>query len=119
MKTSAVLLGSLLPAAAMAQNITFLTGLLQTLQGAGLSQLATVATQMNSSTVGQYLLANISNGSPHILFAPNNQACKSIQPFHRLDAVQEYQRVAFCTCPAIAYRGLGPRRREDFVSPRH
>ncbi|KAK7688277.1 hypothetical protein QCA50_008647 [Cerrena zonata] len=74
MKASTLLFNSLLPAAAVAQNITFLTGFLQTLQGAGLTQLATVATQLNSSSVGQYLLANISNGSPHILFAPNNEA---------------------------------------------
>ena len=76
MKAFPLFLGSLLPSIIAAQNITFLADLLQSLQGAGLSQLVTVAGQLNSTEVGQYLLANISNGSPHVLFAPSNEACE-------------------------------------------
>ncbi|KAI0917720.1 hypothetical protein AcV7_007057 [Taiwanofungus camphoratus] len=57
-----------------AQNLTFLTGLLQTLQNAGLTQLASVGTQLNSTTTGQYLLAAISTGDPYVLFAPTDDA---------------------------------------------
>lgn len=60
--------------AARAQNTTFLTGLLNAIQGAGLTQLATVAASLNSTPVGQQVLANISDGGPFILFAPNNAA---------------------------------------------
>ncbi|THH26849.1 hypothetical protein EUX98_g7337 [Antrodiella citrinella] len=58
-------------------NITFLTGLLGSLETAGLTQLATFAQSINSTSVGQSLLANISNGSPHLLFAPTDAALRS------------------------------------------
>ncbi|CAL1697248.1 unnamed protein product [Somion occarium] len=80
MKTSSILLGALLPAAAIAQieqNETFITGLFQTLQNSGVTSLSDVLTQINSSEVGQGLLANISSGSPYLLFAPNNDALSS------------------------------------------
>ena len=73
MLTWSLLLFAAFPAA-MAQNLTFLTGLLSSLGSAGLTQIATVAQSINGTTVGRNLLLNISNGEPHILFAPTNAA---------------------------------------------
>jgi len=74
---STVLLAALAPALAQAQNLTFFTGLFTQLQSVGVTQLATLASSLNSSSVGQSLLLNISNGEPHILFAPNDHALSS------------------------------------------
>ncbi|PSR74188.1 hypothetical protein PHLCEN_2v10036, partial [Hermanssonia centrifuga] len=59
---------------ALAQNETFLAGFVATLQSAGLTQLISIAGTLNGTANGQALLANISNGSPHLLFAPNDAA---------------------------------------------
>lgn len=76
MRASASLLPLLLAAPALAQNQTFLAGLVGQLSAVGLNQLIKIATSINSTTEGQQLLANISNGSPYVLFAPNDAACK-------------------------------------------
>ena len=59
------------------QNFTFLSGLLQTLTSAGHTQLASVATKLNSTAAGQSVLTQLSSGSPFVLFAPTDNACKS------------------------------------------
>lgn len=65
------------PAAlAQAQNLTYLTGLVQTLTAQNLTQLAQVAANINSTAAGQALLAGLPNGNL-TLFAPNDQACES------------------------------------------
>ncbi|KAI0073798.1 Fasciclin-domain-containing protein [Panus rudis PR-1116 ss-1] len=71
------LLAALLPAMVLAQNASTVEGLAQHLSSIGLTNLATLVTTVNASGVGQSLLANISNGEPHLLFAPSNQAITS------------------------------------------
>ncbi|KAJ3481384.1 hypothetical protein NLI96_g7693 [Meripilus lineatus] len=68
------LLGIIPTVLAQGPNVTFINGLLETLSNRNLSAFASVAQSLNGSGVGQYLLANISNGEPHILFVPTNEA---------------------------------------------
>jgi uncharacterized surface protein with fasciclin (FAS1) repeats len=57
------------------QNATYLSGLLQTLNNAGLTTLASAIGFANSTGTGNQLLANLSNQSKnYTLFAPNNDA---------------------------------------------
>ena len=57
------------------QNATYLSGLLQTLDNAGLTTLASAIGFVNSTGTGNQLLANLSNQSKnYTLFAPNNDA---------------------------------------------
>ena len=77
MKLATLSAMALAPSLAMAQNATFLAGLLSALQTQGLTQLITIASTLNGTTKGQSLLSSISDGSPFVIFAPNNQACKS------------------------------------------
>lgn len=67
------LFGALVPFVT-AQNETILAELVQAFQSAGLTSLVNLTSTLNSTGVGQYLLANITNGNPHLLFAPNNDA---------------------------------------------
>ena len=60
---------------AAAQNITFLTDLLQQLQSLGLTSLINATESINSTTTGQKLLSTLGNGT-QTLFAPNNQGCE-------------------------------------------
>ncbi|KAH8101625.1 FAS1 domain-containing protein [Cristinia sonorae] len=76
MLTSSLLLAAAVPAA-MAQNITFLTGLLGSLQSAGLTQIASIAQSLNSTSEGQNVLASLSSGSPYLLLAPNDAALEN------------------------------------------
>ncbi|KAL4243904.1 hypothetical protein ABKN59_011145 [Abortiporus biennis] len=71
-------LAAALPSLSYAQNETFIADLIQTLQAAKLNQLANIAQQLNASGVGQYLLSNISNGDPHLFFAPLDTALTNI-----------------------------------------
>ncbi|KAI0762310.1 FAS1 domain-containing protein [Fomes fomentarius] len=73
---SSILLGCV--PVVLGQNITFLAGLLQTLQSSGHTQLANVATKLNASSSGQSLLTQLSSGSPFVLFAPDDQALSSL-----------------------------------------
>ncbi|CCL99966.1 uncharacterized protein FIBRA_01991 [Fibroporia radiculosa] len=59
---------------ALAQNETFLAGLLSTLNETGASSLSGLASQLNSSDQGRSLLTALSNGDPYALFAPNDTA---------------------------------------------
>jgi len=60
------------------QNSTYLAGLVQTLNSAGLTSLATAIGSINSTGPGNQLLANLSNrGKNYTIFAPNNDACRS------------------------------------------
>ena len=77
MKLSALSTLVLTPALALAQDATFLTGLISALQSADLTQLITVAATINGTSVGQGLLSNISDGNAFTIFAPNNDACES------------------------------------------
>ena len=77
MKVSAVSALALAPTLAMAQNATFINGLVSALTSANLTQLVSVAATINSTSTGQSLLADISNGGPFVIFAPSNDACKS------------------------------------------
>ena len=61
------------------QNSTYLNGLLQALNGAGLTTLATAVGFVNSTGTGNQLLATLSNQkNNYTIFAPNNDACQSI-----------------------------------------
>ncbi|KZT68765.1 hypothetical protein DAEQUDRAFT_670743 [Daedalea quercina L-15889] len=60
--------------AAVAQNATFLDGLMSTLENAGATSLTQIASQLNGTSQGQYLLNSISNGDAYVLFAPNDTA---------------------------------------------
>jgi len=60
------------------QNSTYLTGLVQTLNNAGLTSLASAIGFVNSTGSGNQLLTNLSNrGRNFTVFAPNNAACQS------------------------------------------
>ncbi|KAF9643665.1 FAS1 domain-containing protein [Thelephora ganbajun] len=57
------------------QNSTYLSGLLQTLNNAGLTCLASAVGSVNSTSTGNQLLANLSNQkNNYTVFAPNNDA---------------------------------------------
>ncbi|KAI0770928.1 FAS1 domain-containing protein [Trametes elegans] len=60
---------------ALGQNVTILTELLSALTSSGHTRLASVATQLNSTSVGQSLLKQLSDGTPYVLFAPTDSAC--------------------------------------------
>lgn len=64
---------------AAAQNLTFLTSLLQELQSLGLTSLINATESINSTTTGQQLLATLGNGT-QTLFAPNNAGCEFMIP---------------------------------------
>jgi len=68
---------ALLPVVAYAQNPSAVSGLVQALNQAGLTQLVQVAAQLNGTTVGQSLLSNLTSGDPFLVFAPNNEAWSS------------------------------------------
>lgn len=70
--------------AAVAQNSTFLDGLMGTLSNAGASSLTQLAGQLNSSSQGKDLLKAISNGDSYVLFAPNDTARKRHRPVLRV-----------------------------------
>ncbi|OCH85619.1 FAS1 domain-containing protein [Obba rivulosa] len=74
---SAALLVAAPSAWAQSQNLTFLTGLLTTLQSANLTSLISATSTFNSSGVGQGILGDLSSGSPFVLFAPSNEAFAS------------------------------------------
>ncbi|KAI0735975.1 FAS1 domain-containing protein [Earliella scabrosa] len=74
--STSILLG--LAPIALGQNTTFLAGLLQSLTASGHTQLATTASQLNSSAAGQSVLSQLSSGSPFVLFAPSNQAFQNL-----------------------------------------
>lgn len=60
------------------QNSTYLSGLVQALNNAGLTSLASAVGFVNSTGTGNQLLANLSNrGNNYTIFAPNNDACRS------------------------------------------
>lgn len=60
------------------QNSTYIAGLLQALNGAGLTTLATAVGFVNSTGSGNHLLALLSNQkNNYTIFAPNNDACQS------------------------------------------
>ncbi len=62
------------------QNFTFLSGLFQTLNSSGHTQLSSVAAKLNGTAAGQSVLSQLSNGSPFVLFAPTDNACMSFDP---------------------------------------
>ena len=59
---------------AQAQNATYLAGFAQALNDVGLTQLATVATSINGTALGQQLLAALPTRN-WTIFAPDNTAC--------------------------------------------
>ncbi|KAF9220365.1 Fasciclin-domain-containing protein [Gyrodon lividus] len=58
---------------------SYLDGLSQTLNAAGLTQLANITTLLNATTVGQELVAQLPQGNK-TLFAPTNQALSGLDP---------------------------------------
>jgi len=66
---------------AQAQNTTYLTGLAQVLNNSGLTQLATVAAGVNSTTFGQQLLDALPTKN-WTIFAPDDAACRFSYPIH-------------------------------------
>lgn len=66
-----------------AQNATYVSGLIQALNNAGLTTLASAVGAVNSTNVGSQLLSKLSDQSKnYTVFAPNNDACES-SSFHR------------------------------------
>jgi uncharacterized surface protein with fasciclin (FAS1) repeats len=60
------------------QNTTYVSGLVQALNNAGLTSLATTIGSVNSTGPGSQLLSNLSNqGKNYTIFAPNNDAFSS------------------------------------------
>lgn len=56
-------------------NSTYVSGLIQALNNAGLTSLASAVGAINSTTIGSQLLQNLSNqGKNYTVFAPNNDA---------------------------------------------
>ena len=75
---SAVVLALTASLANAQQNSTYLTGLVQTLNNAGLTSLANAVGFVNSTGTGNQLLAALSNqGNNYTIFAPNDAACQS------------------------------------------
>jgi len=73
------LTAALASAQSNSQNATYLAGLLQALNGAGLTTLATAVGFVNSTGAGNQLLATLSDQkNNYTIFAPNNDACQSI-----------------------------------------
>ena len=66
-----------LASAAYAQNVTFLTDFLSTLQRFNLSSTAEVASRINGTATGQFLL-KVLGTAPQTIFVPNNNACACI-----------------------------------------
>ena len=62
-------------AVAQTVNTTVLTAVVQALESLGLTSLATVAASVNSTTAGEALLAQLSQGVALTVFAPSNDAC--------------------------------------------
>lgn len=54
----------------------FLDGLIQALNGFGLTSLASASAVLNSTSGGQRVVQSVSSGN-WTIFAPSNQACKS------------------------------------------
>ncbi|EKM60330.1 uncharacterized protein PHACADRAFT_246191 [Phanerochaete carnosa HHB-10118-sp] len=78
MRYATLLSLALAPSAALAQNSTFFAGLVSALTNAGLTQLISVTSMINGTATGQEVLSDISNGSPYLLFAPNNDAWSNV-----------------------------------------
>ena len=79
MKVSLFSLLTLAPAAVLAQNSSnILPGLVAALQHAGLTQTIQVAASLNGTATGLQIISNITNGLPHLIFAPTDDACKSL-----------------------------------------
>ncbi|KAI0820619.1 FAS1 domain-containing protein [Trametes gibbosa] len=62
----------------LGQNTTFLTQLLQALGNGGHTRLAGLASQINSTSVGQNILNQLSSGTSFVLFAPTDSAFDSL-----------------------------------------
>ena len=87
MKSTLLGFTALIPVAfGQAQNATYLTGLAQTLNASGLTQLATGVSGINNTALGQRLLAALPTKN-WTVFAPNDAACAfaSITPLLRDD----------------------------------
>lgn len=62
-------------------NSTYISGLVQALNNAGLTSLASTLGSVNSTSAGNQLLANLSNQNNNFtVFAPNNDACQYTSP---------------------------------------
>jgi hypothetical protein len=70
------LLAAIPTSLAQVQDINYITGLLQALQGAGLFKLSSVASVVNNTAIGRNLLAELPSQKQLTIFAPNDQACK-------------------------------------------
>lgn len=65
------------------QNATYLSGLVETLNNAGLTSLASVVGLVNSTGTGNQLLTGLSNqNNNYTIFAPNDDACRSASFCH-------------------------------------
>ena len=77
MRSALLALVALASVLARAQNTSYINGLVSALEGAGLTQLVSVAATVNGTSVGQSLLADLTSGNAYTIFAPSNDACKS------------------------------------------
>ncbi|KAJ3548367.1 hypothetical protein NM688_g5308 [Phlebia brevispora] len=59
-------------------NATFISGLVSALQAVNLTQTINITTSLNGTVNGTSLLANISNGLPHLIFAPTDDAWANV-----------------------------------------
>lgn len=80
------------PTAAFAQNFTFFAGLITALQNANLTHTIAVASSLNTTLVGQSILAELTNGGQHVLFAPTDEACK----FKSWNTYEDSLTLIFC-----------------------
>jgi len=70
------------------QNSTYVSGLLQTLNDAGLTSLASAIGFANATGPGNQILARLSNqGNNWTIFAPNNDACQSTSCYTAPDPI--------------------------------
>jgi len=80
---SAVVLALTASLANAQQNSTYISGLVQTLNNAGLTSLASAVGLVNSTGAGNQILSDISSQkNNYTIFAPNDAACQSTS-FHR------------------------------------
>jgi uncharacterized surface protein with fasciclin (FAS1) repeats len=73
-----IIIAAILPCVyAQSINTTFVNAFSQALHGAGLNTFANAVNQINSTTVGQNVLAQLSTGKNFTVFVPTDVACKS------------------------------------------
>jgi uncharacterized surface protein with fasciclin (FAS1) repeats len=99
--TSLFLATALGASSALAQSVnqTYVAGLINALNGLGLTSLVTVATKVAGTPQGQQLLAGLSTGTPFTVFAPTNVAFSGVNPYFGNDTNWLTQALAYHIIP--------------------